>query len=135
MVDKTHNDHPISRVYLRNYEKKPEAEELKEQVDFVKDVEDYGNDEYGGLIWKSAYNRKGCEPIYTTKTKTFRGTLDYLFYTNVDVVACLEMMFENKMCKNELNVETEAECAEKCDYFPNKYYPSDHIALVADFKL
>ena len=30
---------------------------------------------------------------------------------------------------------TDEECANEFEYFPNENYPSDHIALIADFEL
>ena len=45
------------------------------------------------------------------------------------------MPYQNEIHKKELNVSSDIQCADKFDTFPNKYYPSDHIALVTDLQL
>merc|ERR1719203_2645370 len=97
----------------------------------MKDIDVFRN-----AKWSSVYNLNGNEPIYTTKTGNFVGTLDYLFYRgNTQVLSYLEMPFSNDMHKKEFGVETDKECAQKFEYFPNENYSSDHIALCADLKL
>ena len=103
-VGKEHTDHPMKTVRLRN---KENAEELTKQVNFVRDVGGFGNEEYGELKWKSAYNLNGEEPIYTNKSNIFEAALDYLFYFGeVEVLSYLEMPFSNALHMQEFDVET-----------------------------
>ncbi|KAI4464907.1 carbon catabolite repressor protein 4 [Holotrichia oblita] len=61
-------------------------------------------------------------PEYTNYTEDFKGCLDYIFcQSNVKVTQVLPFPAEE-----DLSTDTA---------LPNKYFPSDHIALVADLKL
>ena len=144
-VDASHLHHAKTRVNLRNYKKdhweinkddEKDKELLEEQRRFVHDIGSYDNKDYGKIVWKSGYDINGKEPIYTTKVADFRGCIDYIFYYgNIDRLSYLEMPYQNDVHKQELNMSSDIECAEKMKFFPNKYYPSDHICLVNDFEL
>ena len=89
-VDKSHSDHPKTRVNLRNYQieyweinEDENIDELKEQIRFVQDIDDYDNKDYGKIVWKSAYNINGNEPIYSTKTDKFCATLIIYFIMEI----------------------------------------------------
>lgn len=66
------------------------------------------------------------EPLFTNVTKDFRGTLDYILYTNTSLqpTAVLELPL------------LEGEVLSKPDeQLPNAQYSSDHLALLAEFQL
>lgn len=82
---------------------------------------------------KSAYfEYNGFEPKYTTKFQikyhfknninTFEGTLDYIFFKNVNLINCnIPLPFSNNFNKNEV-------------FLPNKENPSDHFPMCATFE-
>ena len=61
------------------------------------------------------------EPLYTNFTGHFKGVLDYMFFTesNLRVTGILEIDDEAKLVRNVA--------------LPSPFYPSDHLAIVADF--
>ncbi|PFH32258.1 hypothetical protein BESB_015760 [Besnoitia besnoiti] len=71
---------------------------------------------------RSAYKEVlGAEPRFTNYTRDFQGCLDYLF-------------FENAVAKAVLSVPEESELKREVA-LPNSRFPSDHVALMADFAL
>eukprot|EP00818_Percolomonas_sp_WS_P001274 CAMPEP_0117440882 /NCGR_PEP_ID=MMETSP0759-20121206/3328_1 /TAXON_ID=63605 /ORGANISM="Percolomonas cosmopolitus, Strain WS" /LENGTH=541 /DNA_ID=CAMNT_0005232679 /DNA_START=6369 /DNA_END=7994 /DNA_ORIENTATION=- len=65
------------------------------------------------------YNQKS-EPLYTTKTPLFTGTLDYLFYTPRSV-GLLSLLSLPELAPEEM--------------MPSEKNPSDHVALMGKFEL
>jgi len=61
----------------------------------------------------------GSEPLITTKTDKFSGTLDYIFVRNLKVASALDMPF------NDSSIT-------KFGPIPNAAWPSDHIAICSD---
>ena len=134
-VGRQHAGHPMQSVRSR-LTKQGDEMELKKQTECVREVGAFCNDAYGKMQWKSAYCLDGKEPLFTNKSASFEGTLDYLFYcgAGMRVLRYLELPFCNAAHKREFGVETDEQCAGKFEYFPNDRYPSDHIALVADMQ-
>uniref|UniRef100_A0A7S3YG33 Endonuclease/exonuclease/phosphatase domain-containing protein n=2 Tax=Lotharella globosa TaxID=91324 RepID=A0A7S3YG33_9EUKA len=64
----------------------------------------------------------GTEPLITTKTDKFSGTLDYIFVRNTKVASALGMPFDK-------------DSVEGFGPIPNAVFPSDHIAIVSDLIL
>ena len=90
-----------------------------------------------GLTFRSAYRSAvGQDPIFTTKTADFEGTVDYLFVSSVveasgslcspahwlcaQIAGCMSMPY------------SDADQAAQFDLIPNADWPSDHLALVSD---
>ncbi|CBZ51479.1 Os10g0412100 protein, related [Neospora caninum Liverpool] len=72
--------------------------------------------------FQSAYKEVlGEEPRFTNFTRDFQGCLDYIFFDNVAVKAVLSIPDENEL-KREVAL-------------PNSRFPSDHVALMAEFCL
>ncbi|KFG28272.1 endonuclease/exonuclease/phosphatase family protein, partial [Toxoplasma gondii p89] len=63
----------------------------------------------------------GEEPRFTNYTRDFQGCLDYLFFRNATVKAVLSIPDDCEL-KREVAL-------------PNSRFPSDHVALMADFVL
>jgi CCR4-NOT transcription complex subunit 6 len=63
------------------------------------------------------------EPLFTNYTKTYKGTLDYIFYTP-------ELLTPTALL--ELPSEEEAEIE---NGIPNARYSSDHICIMAEFQV
>ncbi|MEW5305480.1 MAG: hypothetical protein WDW36_008014 [Sanguina aurantia] len=65
------------------------------------------------------------EPLITNVTKDFKGTLDYILYTNTSLrpTAVLEL----PLLDGEVLSKTE-------DQLPNAQFSSDHLALLAEFQ-
>lgn len=73
----------------------------------------------------SAYNTLlGAEPPYTNFTKHFRGTLDYILY-DPTALRCLAVA----------EIYDKDEITNAGDALPNAQFPSDHVMLIADFRL
>lgn len=70
------------------------------------------------FTFKSAYD----VPIYTNYTENFKGCLDYIFYEkdSLNVTQCVPIPEEQVLSENTA--------------LPSKLFPSDHIALIVDFK-
>ncbi|XP_042440907.1 carbon catabolite repressor protein 4 homolog 1-like [Zingiber officinale] len=62
------------------------------------------------------------EPLFTNCTRDFIGTVDYIFYTadSLSVESLLELLDEENLRKNTA--------------IPSPEWPSDHIALLAEFR-
>ncbi|ESS28551.1 endonuclease/exonuclease/phosphatase family protein [Toxoplasma gondii VEG] len=72
--------------------------------------------------FQSAYKEVlGEEPRFTNYTRDFQGCLDYLFFRNATVKAVLSIPDDCEL-KREVAL-------------PNSRFPSDHVALMADFVL
>nr|XP_022905545.1 2',5'-phosphodiesterase 12-like [Onthophagus taurus] len=71
------------------------------------------------LIYGSAYET----PPFTNYTDNFKGCLDYIFYEKdaMELTKIVPLPTEDEMSVNVA--------------LPNQYFPSDHVALIADFKL
>ena len=72
---------------------------------------------------KQRLDGKCHEPVFTNINKDFRGTLDYILYTNNSLVptAVLELPAEQEMVSGK-------------EHLPNAQYSSDHIALLSEFQ-
>ncbi|KAF7728806.1 Glucose-repressible alcohol dehydrogenase transcriptional effector [Apophysomyces ossiformis] len=114
------NSTPVSGVY-----------EFLSKGTIQQDHDDFGNYVYGDyttdglshdLSLKSAYGHVGELP-FTNYTITFKGVLDYIWYTNntLDVHSLLGPVDDNYL-KNVVG-------------FPNAHFPSDHIPLISYFKI
>lgn len=70
------------------------------------------------------FTAMGEEPAYTNYTKTFHGTLDYLWYTpsRLKVLAVSNLPEENELLSYG-------------EALPNVCYPSDHLLLCSDMCL
>ncbi|ORX58917.1 hypothetical protein DM01DRAFT_250806 [Hesseltinella vesiculosa] len=93
------------------------------------DHHDFGNHVYGTytteglshpLSLKSAYASGDIQ--YTNYTPTFKGVLDYIWYTS-NTIESLSLLgpIENPYFKKVVG-------------FPNAHFPSDHIPIAAEFK-
>lgn len=67
---------------------------------------------------KSAYENVGC----TTMTTKFMGCIDYIYYET------------DRLLLEKTNPLPTVKDLQKNEAIPSEVYPSDHIALVADFK-
>ncbi len=66
---------------------------------------------------------KHHEPLFTNMTKDFKGTLDYIFYTNTSLQPT-----------SILELPTEADVQTRPDEpLPNAQFSSDHLAIMAEF--
>ncbi|KAI9485944.1 MAG: Endonuclease/exonuclease/phosphatase [Benjaminiella poitrasii] len=92
---------------------------------------DFGNYSYGGytseglshnLSLKSSYSHVG-ELDITNYTPEYKGTLDYIWYTNntLEVVSLLGGIRQDYL--------------DKVVGFPNAHFPSDHIPLMAEIRI
>jgi len=72
---------------------------------------------------KARMNPRTREPLFTNYTKTYQGTLDYIFYTPalLTPTALLELPSEDE--------------ADIDNGIPNARYSSDHICIMAEFQL
>mmetsp|Transcript_20816 Transcript_20816/g.31095 ORF Transcript_20816/g.31095 Transcript_20816/m.31095 type:complete len:457 (+) Transcript_20816:33-1403(+) len=69
---------------------------------------------------ESAYAKVfGEEPLITTKTDKFSGTLDYIFFKNLEVGSALRMPFNESSLGNFRPI-------------PNSAWPSDHLLIASD---
>lgn len=70
-------------------------------------------------VFKSAYGL----PPFTNYTATFKGCLDYIFYedTKLQLLQTVPLPSEEIVSKNTA--------------LPSQCFPSDHVALVADFEI
>ena len=75
-----------------------------------------------GNIKSSYMDINNKEPKYTNKVSTFQGTLDYIFYTNVN---------GHKLKCIDCNIIVTKD--NKMGPYPNQYWPSDHLALKTQF--
>lgn len=75
-----------------------------------------------GLALASSYSVVSAEPPYTNYTGHFTGVLDYIFYSRstMKVNSVLEIDDEEKI--------------KKMTALPSPWYPSDHIAIVAELE-
>uniref|UniRef100_A0A0G4HYP1 Endonuclease/exonuclease/phosphatase domain-containing protein n=1 Tax=Chromera velia CCMP2878 TaxID=1169474 RepID=A0A0G4HYP1_9ALVE len=72
--------------------------------------------------WGSAYKEAfGSEPEFTNYTAHFKGCLDFIFFSNLEVVAALEMPREDLLRESTA--------------LPSSCFPSDHLPLMASFAL
>eukprot|EP01025_Chloroclados_australasicus_P006513 TRINITY_DN12093_c0_g3_i4.p1 TRINITY_DN12093_c0_g3~~TRINITY_DN12093_c0_g3_i4.p1 ORF type:complete len:451 (-),score=30.94 TRINITY_DN12093_c0_g3_i4:1842-3194(-) len=74
---------------------------------------------------RQMWDNRTREPMYTNVTQDFTGTLDYLFYTTNSLVPVALL---------ELPSRTELQPYPNTG-LPNATYPSDHLALMAEFYL
>jgi mRNA deadenylase 3'-5' endonuclease subunit Ccr4 len=103
----THNDHPARRG-------SPAVPALESPL---------------GALGSAYLTRNGAEPPITTRTLTFEGTLDFLFHSHdLRVDAALPLPFQTTRAAH--GGATAAPAFRPC---PNELWPSDHIALGADF--
>ncbi|KAK4049091.1 Glucose-repressible alcohol dehydrogenase transcriptional effector [Microbotryomycetes sp. JL221] len=113
------NSVPESGVY--EFLSKGQVE--KDHGDFMNHV--YGNYTSEGLkhrlTLKSAYSHVG-ELEFTNFTPGFQGVIDYLFYSNSLSVTGLLGPVDPDYLKTVVG-------------FPNAHWPSDHISLLAEFKM
>ena len=67
------------------------------------------------------------EPLFTNIGKGFKGTLDYILYTNTSLVptAVLELPSETEVLMHGGQGEV----------MPNAQFSSDHIALLSEFQI
>lgn len=93
--------------------------------------EDFMNHTYGtytseGLhhdyALRSAYKHIGELP-FTNHTPGFRGTIDYIWYTS------------NSLAASGLLGEVDAGYLSRVVGFPNAHFPSDHVCILAEFKM
>lgn len=72
---------------------------------------------------KQRLDSKLHEPHFTNVSKDFRGTLDYILFTNNSLVptAVLELPAESEVVSGN-------------EHMPNAQYSSDHLALLAEFQ-
>ncbi|SCV71123.1 BQ2448_2711 [Microbotryum intermedium] len=114
------NSVPDSGVY--EFMTKGQVE--KDHDDFMGHT--YGNYTSEGLTHrlslKSAYGHVG-ELDFTNYTPGFEGVLDYLFYTT------------NSLSVTGLLGHVDSEYTDRVVGFPNAHFPSDHISVLAEFKL
>ncbi len=73
---------------------------------------------------KQRLDPKLHEPLFTNSTKDFRGTLDYILYTNNSLVPTAV-----------LELPSETDVAGPNEQMPNAQYSSDHLALLAEFTI
>lgn len=96
----------------------------KDHADFMAHV--YGT--YTGeglshrLALRSAYSHIGELP-FTNYTPGFQGVIDYLFYTT------------NSLSVTGLLGEVDKDYLSRVVGFPNAHWPSDHISVLAEFKI
>ncbi|KAL0088828.1 Endonuclease/exonuclease/phosphatase [Phycomyces blakesleeanus] len=94
------------------------------------DHDDFGDHIYGNyttdglshkLSLKSSYSHIGELP-FTNYTPTFKGVLDYIWYSNntLDVISLLGAI--------------DKDYVSKAVGFPNAHFPSDHILIMSEFK-
>lgn len=93
--------------------------------------EDFMNHTYGtytseglchGYALRSAYQQIGELP-FTNYTPGFRGTIDYIWYTS------------NSLAASGLLGEVDAGYLSRVVGFPNAHFPSDHVCILAEFKM
>lgn len=93
-----------------------------------RDHEDLGDFHYGNFTrdgmshpfsLKSAYDKK--QMPFTNYTPGFRGMIDYIWYST------------NAMQVTGLLGEVDKKYLERVPGFPNVHFPSDHLALMAEF--
>ncbi|KAG5641853.1 hypothetical protein DXG03_004112 [Asterophora parasitica] len=76
------------------------------------------------LNLKSAYAAPGAgEPPLTNYTPSFQGSIDYVWYSSATLAV------------NALLGEVDAGYLEKVVGFPNAHFPSDHVLIVAEFRV
>jgi len=71
---------------------------------------------------KSAYSSIGELPM-TNHTASFRGTIDYIFYSGQNLAV------------NAVLGEVDKNYLEKVVGFPNAHFPSDHICILSEFRV
>ncbi|ETO24803.1 hypothetical protein RFI_12354 [Reticulomyxa filosa] len=103
-LPREHLDHPCTRVpYWSEHSTTEDAVGKfaayigKKNVEAAKQLPDWSVPKT--MIWKSAYKEASCdskEPPFTTKTNTFAGCLDYIFFNDkFRVGGFLEMPWQN----------------------------------------
>ena len=72
---------------------------------------------------KQRLDPRNHEPLFTNVTKDFKGTLDYILYTNnsLQPTAVLELPIESEVLSRP------------DEQLPNAQFSSDHLALLAEF--
>lgn len=114
------NSSPDSGVY-----------EFMSQGSAPPDHEDFMNHTYGMYTsegprheysLRSAYNSIGELPC-TNHTPGFRGAIDYIWYTS------------NTLAVSGLLGEVDSNYLSRVVGFPNAHFPSDHICILAEFKI
>ncbi|WFD22438.1 poly(A)-specific ribonuclease [Malassezia equina] len=93
--------------------------------------EDFMNHTYGtytseglrhGYALRSAYQQIGELP-FTNHTPGFSGTIDYIWYTT------------NSLAASGLLGEVDTGYLSRVVGFPNAHFPSDHVCILAEFKM
>jgi CCR4-NOT transcription complex subunit 6 len=91
------------------------------------DNRDYGSFSHSGMSHdfslKSAYTHIADEMPFTNYTPVFKDVLDHIWYSN-----------NSLRCTGMLGA-IDQEYLRKVPGFPNFHFPSDHVALVADFRV
>lgn len=91
------------------------------------DGRDYGSFSRGGMTHsftlKSAYSAIEADMPFTNYTPNFVDTLDYIWYSS------------NSLRVSGLLGEVDPEYLKRVPGFPNFHFPSDHLALVAEFRV
>lgn len=91
------------------------------------DGRDYGSFSRSGMVHdfslKSAYTHIADEMPFTNYTPSFCDVLDHIWYSN-NSLRCTGMLGQ-----------IDPEYLKRVPGFPNFHFPSDHIALVADFRV
>ncbi|KAF9547701.1 hypothetical protein CPC08DRAFT_729657 [Agrocybe pediades] len=74
---------------------------------------------------KSAYSAPGApaEQLITNHTPSFQGHIDYVWYTAANMSA------------NKVLSEVDHAYLDKTVGFPNPHFPSDHVAIAAEFRI
>ena len=136
---------------VSDIEKYPQLKELE----FIENLIDYSTN----IRWKSVYETACNEPVWTNHTKSFSGTIDYIFCNdNFRILSYLEHPTQNKLSYHKINLksmininnnvnendknddfiklekEKEKENAKNFPPLPNKNYVSDHLCLVTDLE-
>jgi len=88
---------------------------------------DYGSFSRGGMshsfTLKSAYSAIGSDMPFTNYTPDFKDNLDYIWYSS------------NSLRVMGVLGAVDPEYLKRVPAFPNFHFPSDHLALVAEFKV
>jgi CCR4-NOT transcription complex subunit 6 len=91
------------------------------------DGRDYGSFSRAGMVHdfnlRSAYTHIADEMPFTNYTPAFKDVLDHIWYSN-NSLRCTGMLGQ-----------IDPEYLKRVPGFPNFHFPSDHIALVADFRV
>lgn len=115
------NSEPESAVYefIRNgsiHGVHPELEHIENSV-----VPDFSSLTHGLELSSTMEVAFGSEPSFTNYTTNYKGTLDYIFFSNVNVRTLAVAKTPDESAISSLS-----------DGLPNTQHPSDHIMLCCD---